>query len=189
VACILTAAEDSCSVLGEHEIPVYDDGYGPLWIHRDSMGILGIVRAQSFEDAYGICEDEFFPEADESIEDFRREYNFTRKHVKMIHPVVNGEIDLSTIRPDSLGDYESGSLRDGQFVKWETIETPCDDENGWAENDLFCEAFGFRSNGPNSTDVLKHGIYAKDLNGDSLDLLTPELAESLGITIATEDEP
>ena len=48
-----------------HAIPVYDDGFGPLWIHRDSMGISGIVRAQTWEDAYSICEDEFFPDADE----------------------------------------------------------------------------------------------------------------------------
>ncbi len=30
-----------------HPIPVYDDGWGPLWIHRDSMGISGIVRART----------------------------------------------------------------------------------------------------------------------------------------------
>ncbi|HSG04879.1 MAG TPA: hypothetical protein VLB09_00620, partial [Nitrospiria bacterium] len=46
----------------------------PLFIHRDSMGISGIVRAQSWEDAYGICEDEFFQDADESEEDFIAEY-------------------------------------------------------------------------------------------------------------------
>jgi len=48
-----------------HPIRTYDDGFGPLWIHRDSMGISGIVRAQTWEDAYSICEDEFFPAADE----------------------------------------------------------------------------------------------------------------------------
>lgn len=46
-------------------IKVYDDGFGPLFIHRDSMGISGIVRAQTWEDAYSICEDEFFPAGDE----------------------------------------------------------------------------------------------------------------------------
>lgn len=47
-----------------HSIRVYDDGFGPLWIHRDSMGISGIVRAQTWEDAYSVCEDELFPAAD-----------------------------------------------------------------------------------------------------------------------------
>jgi hypothetical protein len=50
-------------------IPVYDEGLGPLWIHRDSMGISGIVRAQTWEDAYSICEDEFFPDGDEEAAD------------------------------------------------------------------------------------------------------------------------
>jgi len=52
-----------------HKIPTYDDGYGPLWIHRDSMGITGIVRATTLEDAYAICEDEFFPDADEEAQE------------------------------------------------------------------------------------------------------------------------
>ena len=38
----------------EVELPIYDDGMGPLFIHRDSMGISGVVRAQAGEDAYGI---------------------------------------------------------------------------------------------------------------------------------------
>jgi hypothetical protein len=48
-----------------HFIKTYDDGFGALYIHRDSMGISGIVRAQTWEDAYSICEDEFFPSGDE----------------------------------------------------------------------------------------------------------------------------
>lgn len=55
-------------------IHVYDDGFGPLFIHRDSMGIRGIVRAQTWEEAYNICEDEFFPEADETDGDFTKEF-------------------------------------------------------------------------------------------------------------------
>lgn len=56
------------------EIPIYDDGFGPLFIHRDSMGISGIVRAQTWEDAYEICEDEFFPEACETVAEMVAEY-------------------------------------------------------------------------------------------------------------------
>lgn len=165
-------------------IPVYDDGFGQLYIHRDSMGISGIVRAQSWEDAYSICEDEFFPEASETIEELRAEYNFKREHVKIV-------LDLATgiERPVTMEDYDDSGLSDRvRFVRWETVETPCEDGNGWTENELFCEAFGFRPNGPNEKDTLKHGIYAKDLNGDYLDELTPELAERLGITITLEDE-
>lgn len=42
-------------------IRYYDDGFGPLWIMRDSMGIVGIVRCQSWHDAWSIVEDEFLP--------------------------------------------------------------------------------------------------------------------------------
>ena len=56
-----------------HAIPVYDDGFGPIFIHRNSMGISGIVRAQTWEDAYSICEDEFFPAGDdEASEEMER---------------------------------------------------------------------------------------------------------------------
>lgn len=121
-----------------HKIEVYDDGFGPLWIHRDSMGITGIVRAQKWSEAYEIAEDEFFPEASETIEEMKKDY---------------GE--------------------------------------DFMENPLWQEAFGTRPNGPrpgkweNGTpkDPLGHGIYAKDLNGDRLDPLTPELLKELEIKL------
>jgi len=166
-----------------HTIPVYDDGYGPLWIHRNSMGISGIVRAQTFETAYGICEDEFFPEATETLEEIRADYNKRRQHVKMIRTCA-GEREA-----EYPGDYPNGKLSDSvDFVGWKTIETPAaEGEEVWSENELFCEAFGFRPNGPNDRDILKHGIYAKDLIGDSLEMLTPELVAALEITLSIEE--
>ena len=106
-------------------IEVYDDGFGPLWIHRHSMGISGIVRAQTWEDAYSICEDEFFPEASETLAELM-------------------------------------------------------------DNVLFHESFGFRPNGPNKNDMRNHGIYAKDLDGDFLDRLTPKLLNRLEISLQIE---
>jgi len=168
---------------GQISIPVYDDGYGPLFIHRDSMGITGIVRARTWEDAYSICEDEFFPEASETLGEIRAEYNYTRRHAKIIRTPDGVE------REDQLEDYpfeKTGCL----FVRWDTITTPAEEgEEVWPENELFQEAFGFRPNGRRSMekgvhrDPIGHGIYAKDLNGDSLDVLTPELVASLGITL------
>lgn len=66
-----------------YAIQTYDDGFGPLWISRNSIGINGIVRAQTWEDAYSICEDEFFPEADETIEQLQKEYGFKREHIRI----------------------------------------------------------------------------------------------------------
>lgn len=45
----------------DRELPVYDDGFGKLYVYRDSMGIRGVVRAMSWEDAFEIAVDEFLP--------------------------------------------------------------------------------------------------------------------------------
>ena len=160
------------------EINTYDDGFGPIWISRNSIGINGIVRAKTWEDAYSICEDEFFPEADETLDEIVKEYGFKREHIKIVN-------DGTRLREDTLDDYGLNGLRDGiTFVKWELRETP--DPDAWSDNELFQEAFGFRPNGPNVRDKLNHGIYSKDLNGDSLDLLTPELLSDLNIYLEIE---
>jgi hypothetical protein len=115
-------------------IQTYDDGFGNIYISRNSIGIYGIVRAQTWEDAYSICEDEFFPEADETIEEI----------VKETHSLATR---------------------------------------------LFQERFGFRPNGANNRDTLNHGIYAKDLNRDSLDELTAEMLVDLGIELVIARGP
>jgi len=162
-----------------HSIPVYDDGFGSLFIHRDSMGVSGIVRAQTWEDAYGICEDEFFPSASETWEELVKEYGKTREHVKIIR---RDGIE----RDCQLSDYP---LAAGEFVRWETRETTPETEEERNEavssNALFCEAFGFRPSGRNSMEG-DTGIYSKDMNGDCLELLTPELLEALEITLVIE---
>jgi hypothetical protein len=59
-----------------YSVLTYDDGFGPLWVMRDSMGISGIVRAQTWYDAYEICEDEIFPSPShgEGPEEWEKEY-------------------------------------------------------------------------------------------------------------------
>lgn len=158
-----------------HPIPVYDDGFGPLWIHRDSMGISGIVRARTREDAYSICEDEFFPEAGDTIDEMEAEYAtiyesgrdlWDHEHPdRPFHTLTEAERDAACRLPG----------RDVPFTR-HFSEHPC-----WQEG------YGFRPNGPNVRDKLKHGIYDKDLNGDALDRLTDALCQDLGITIEIED--
>jgi hypothetical protein len=166
-----------------HPVPIYDDGFGPLWVHRDSMGITGIIRAQTWEDAYGICEDEFLSECNLTIEEIREEYNYERSYVKMVGDRLGSAWEASE------KDYENGKLRPGvEFLKWETVEVRSEDENAWAENAIFQECYGFRPNGPNKMDVIGHGIYDRDLNGDSLQFLTPSLIEALEITLVIKGE-
>lgn len=171
-------------------IKVHDDGFGPLWIHRDSMGISGIVRAQTWEDAYSICEDEFFPEASETIAEIQKKYGFRRETFKVIRDSRAAANDADNTsageRRATDSDYINGRLPEsiGLFVRWQTIETP--DADAWHDNELFQESFGFRPNGPNKNDTHKHGIYAKDLNGECLDRLTPELLSQLEISLQIE---
>lgn len=117
-------------------ITVYDDGYGPLFIHRDSMGISGIVRAQTWEDAYSICEDEFFP----------------------------------------AGDDDAGE-------EMERIEAMEDGEEKNHAQACWDESYGYRGNTRKMPDGSLSSIYARDLNGDSLNRLTPALCNDLGIVL------
>jgi hypothetical protein len=180
----------ACYEHSEYPIKTYDDGFGPLWISRNSIGIYGIVRAQSWGDAYSICEDEFFDEADETVEELIKEYGFKVDHRK----VVQGDSTVATdhlsagerfaVYPD---DYPDGTLKP-HFIRWARIETP--DPDAWTEHPGFCEGYGFRNNGPNERDTHKHGIYQKDLNGDALDRLTEHLVKDIGIKLVIEmDEP
>lgn len=124
------------------ELPVYDDGFGPLWIHRDSMGISGIVRAHTWEDAYGICEDEFFPAGDE-----------------------DAAKDYAEIEALPEGSEEQKHLE----ACWE-------------------EAYGYRGNSREESDGTLSSIYAKDLNGDSLEFLSEALCKDLGLTVELGSE-
>lgn len=125
----------SAKTEGGFDIPVYDDGFGPLYIVRDSMGTVGIVRATDRSSAYSIAADEFFPEADETVTEMIKEF----------------------------GD-------------------------DFSENEVWNEQYGFRPNGPNHTDKIGHGIYAKDMNGDFCYQLTESKAGELHITLELEDK-
>ena len=119
----------------DNPIPVYDDHMGDLYIMRESMGIIGIVRAMSWYDAYSIAEDKLLAECSETIEELEKEYGLE-----------------------------------------------------WSEDVCFNEGYGFRPNGPNNTDKIGHGIYSKDLNGESLDVLTNEMVSEWDLTIVWDDE-
>lgn len=178
---------NSAAYRSGYPIPTYDDRYGDIWISRNSIGINGIVRAKTLEDAYSICEDEFFTEADETVDELIREYGFKRTHEKVVKDpsvlVASEHCGVGERFARYPEDYPDGKLGP-EFIRWVTVETP--DPESWMDNELFQEAYGFRPNGPNVRDKQKHGIYRKDLNGDWLDLLTPELIEEIGITLTIE---
>ena len=47
-----------------HKLRIWDDGFGPLWIYRESLGAVGVVRAKTWEDAYSCVVDEIMGDGD-----------------------------------------------------------------------------------------------------------------------------
>ena len=52
-----------------HALRVWDDGFGPLWVYRESLGAVGVVRAKTWEDAHSCVVDEIMGDADMSDPD------------------------------------------------------------------------------------------------------------------------
>lgn len=155
-------------------IQTYDDGFGSLFILRDSMGVQGIIRAQSWEDAYGIAEDEFFPAPSETWEEMQKEYStqyLNGRELWLYEHDNNWEAWQSLSEGDKNRALHPSNGKDVPFVG-DITDHPC-----WQE------AYGFRNNGRKEADGTISHIYAKDLNGESLDILTAELVAELGITL------
>lgn len=54
-------------------LPVWDDGFGPLWVVTNEHGVIGLVRAETFDKAYSAAVDEIAPDYDDptmTAEDF-----------------------------------------------------------------------------------------------------------------------
>lgn len=58
----------------KHPVDIWDDGLGPLWVMRDSIGIVGIIRAQTWEDAFSCAVDELLPDGEMPPEEFEDEH-------------------------------------------------------------------------------------------------------------------
>ena len=48
---------------GGFPLHIYDDGFGPLFVYGNEFGPTAVIRAQTWEDAYSIAEDEFMDSA------------------------------------------------------------------------------------------------------------------------------
>jgi hypothetical protein len=59
---------------GRSPMRYWDNGFGPLWVYSESLGPLGVVRAQTWEDALECVTDEIMDDADpEDIAEFGNE--------------------------------------------------------------------------------------------------------------------
>lgn len=180
---------------GAYPVPIYDDGGDgdPLFVFFLSCGAwlypAGVVRASSWEKAWHVCEDEFCEEANETVEELVKEYGFRRT----AHKIVRDPFAPAGMQPGCNAgerwarypaDYsDNGRLPEGLFIRWYTHEVP--DPEAWADNELFQEAYGFRPNGPRTSDKLRHGIFQKDYDA-RLGAITDEIVETHKLTLTTE---
>lgn len=164
-------------------IPVYDDGYGDLYILRNSMGVAGIVRSSSWETAYSICEDEFFPEApswEELKEEFKEVYISSGGGELWRYENPGGEFHKLS-EAEKAKEY----ARPGITVPFPYPEGHhlYDPNMSIFDHPCWSESYGFRPGGPREGDEHNHGIYEKDLNGDRLDLFTEIILDSYEISL------
>jgi len=59
-----------------YPIAIWDEGFGPLWVYRESLGVMGVVRASTWEEAYECVVDEIMLDADpEDPSTYARDYD------------------------------------------------------------------------------------------------------------------
>lgn len=138
-----------------HPIRYYDDGYGPLWIMRDTCGIVGIIRTRNKSEAYEIAGDEFrTPIAPEDIPEAYGAFDRLHDHL-----IAKGHEDTYHLR-EFCTRYAPAYF---------AVVIAHDDDSE------LTEGYEYQSNAKGT------GIVPVDLNGEVLDPLTPELCEHLEI--------
>lgn len=138
-----------------HPIRYYDDGYGPLWILRDTCGIIGIIRTRNESEAYEIAGDEFrTPIAPEDIPEAYGAYDHLRDYL-----VSQGHED----------NYDLSEFCTRYAPAYFAVVAAGDN------CPELTEGYEYQSNAKGT------GIVPVDLNGEALDPLTPELCEHLEI--------
>ena len=147
-------------------ITIYDDGFGPLWLYREAGGLQGIVRAQSWESAYEICQDEIMTRVPQN--EVIEAYGFyTLDKSEPGNPRYQAMRNAGELLATFNTDYEA--------------EKCCLDTIQREECELG-EGYEYQPNGTGT------GIVSFDLNGQDLVQLTPELAERLEIRIQISED-
>ena len=140
---------------GKYDVPVYDDGYGPLWLYLDSCGAwmnpARVTRAKSWEDAFSIAHDEM-----DSIpqEELPEAYRFEKG-----------------AEPE--GFHHFGFNADNQLAAFDKdgkeLFVPNNFNGGW-DKVVLCEGYHYQDNSSGT------GVIRPDDN-ERLDPLTPALCE------------
>jgi hypothetical protein len=48
----------------DNPVRIWDEGWGPLWVYRETLGVVGVVRARTWEEAHECVVDEIMCDAD-----------------------------------------------------------------------------------------------------------------------------
>jgi len=163
-----------------HPLEIYDDTWGSLWVYSEVYGPMGIVRAQSFESAYEICQDEIMSRVPE--EDLLDAYGlYVLKHKDSFYLCP----DFDTLNEYGWRETFSGLIPARHVLSEFATRQGAEVEGRRLivkhELDLI-EGYEYQ---PNATGT---GIVTYDLNGQRLEELTPEVADRLGITIQVTDD-
>ncbi len=160
-------------------IKIYDDGFGPLWVYRESLGVVGIVRSQTESDAWDCILDEILtPVPLEDIKASPEDYYVCERdyHCPAPKDYQAGHCLCSKI--------EHSATR--ECWKCRQFHTPqqkaeCDCIKRTELDPVYlslAEGYHYMPNSSNSS-----GIVGTDLNGSYLEILTDELQKGLEIIL------
>ena len=154
----------------DNPIKTYDDGFGPLWVYRESLGVVGVVRAQNWESADSIVGDEILTPIPE--DDMIEAYGFYVIPEEPLNLAVSRWWDAMKGDGEHLARFKTEQEAMEHCARQIVLDQP----------DLV-DGYKFQDNATGS------GIVLEDVNGSSLDLLTPELLHELQITLQIEVTP
>lgn len=152
----------------DNPIRVYDDGWGKLWVYRTSLGVTGIVRAQTWHDAYECVLDEILTPI--SVDDVSDAYGAWDKLRDFL--INKGHEDTPQLR-HFCSRYDT--------LYFDIATHNANETAAWDDWPLI-EGYEYQSNGKGT------GIVSIDLNWESLELLTLEFIDRAGISLEIKDE-
>ncbi len=170
------------------EQKIYDDGFGSLWAYRESLGIVGIVRAQTYEAAWDCVLDEILtpvPIADitESPDDYyvcERDYHCGAPKKYDEGRCLCSLAQYSEFRICWKCNVDSRRVFPNHNPRVCKCQDPVDLEHEVSLT--LAEGYEYM---PNFGDT--SGIVATDLNGNALDRLTPKLVAELELTVTVQE--
>lgn len=169
--CHMTTMELRGATVDGDPTKVYDDGSGPVWAYEESFGILGIVRADTFQSAWEIVTDEILEPISE--EDVLEAYGFDIRELPKV-----GQFSLSTYTLHDESEYPAVLV--GHYTSHGAANEVAHYLLKTSDRNLQ-EGYEYQSNASGT------GIVQMDLNHHNLVQVTQEYLDERGITLEIVD--